>query len=37
LDEEDRLWLEQLPDELEVMIALRQFEEAVTCIGKGNA
>ncbi|KAI8342796.1 Cullin repeat-like-containing domain protein [Chlamydoabsidia padenii] len=34
LDEEDRLWLEQLPDELEVMIALRQFEDAVTCIGK---
>ncbi|ORZ22378.1 hypothetical protein BCR42DRAFT_167306 [Absidia repens] len=36
INDEDRLWLEQLSDELEVMIALRQFEEAVACIGKAR-
>ncbi|KAI8089706.1 uncharacterized protein BX664DRAFT_280848 [Halteromyces radiatus] len=36
LDDEDQQWLEILPDELEVMIALRRFEEAVTCITKAR-
>ncbi|CAO3614650.1 unnamed protein product [Cunninghamella blakesleeana] len=36
ISEEDQLWLEELPDELEVMIALRQFEEAVAYIGKAR-
>lgn len=32
----DSEWLAQLPDELEVAIALRQFENAVTLIEKGT-
>ncbi|CAO3638718.1 unnamed protein product [Cunninghamella echinulata] len=36
LSEEDQQWLEELPDELEVKIALRQFEDAVTYIGKAR-
>lgn len=33
----DRDWLSQLPDELEVAIALRQFENAVSLIEKGKS
>jgi hypothetical protein len=29
-------WLSELPDELEVFIALREFEEAVAYIEKGQ-
>lgn len=32
----DRKWLEDLPDELEVVIALRQFEIAVGYIEQGK-
>ncbi|KAI8384379.1 Cullin repeat-like-containing domain protein [Radiomyces spectabilis] len=33
----DEKWLNDLPDELEVMIALREFEEAVVAIEKASA
>ncbi|KAF7729574.1 exocyst complex component exo84 [Apophysomyces ossiformis] len=33
----DQRWLTSLPDELEVMIALREFEEAVGCIERARA
>ncbi|KAG0191120.1 exocyst complex component exo84 [Apophysomyces sp. BC1034] len=32
----DQRWLTDLPDELEVLIALREFEETVTCIEKAR-
>lgn len=32
----DLKWLSELPDELEVFIALREFEEAVAYIEKGQ-
>lgn len=32
----DLKWLSELPDELEVFIALREFEESVAYIEKGR-
>ncbi|ORX62655.1 hypothetical protein DM01DRAFT_1330781 [Hesseltinella vesiculosa] len=36
LNEEEQEWLEQLQDELEVMVALRRFEDAVNTIDKAR-